>query len=592
MEARLKAPLVSRGLRFALPLLLAAQALVAGELEFVVIGDTRPHFQSEDFHFFESLLPRIHEAHPAFVINLGDLIYGYGVPSKNKQWDKYQKVVRTIQVPYYQVPGNHDTHSKEARKIYVRRFGTCYQSFDVGDCHFVLLDSTEEQRWGYLGATQVAWLKADLAKTRARSVFVFTHFPIWEPTRVAPQYYEFWRETLHPLFKASRVRAVFAGHVHTYGPTREFDGIQYFITGGGGAEFLPEYKKAGGEHHFIKVKVNGDNFDLRVVTPDRELTDLEADVMGGFAFADRHSSRVGINVGAQDLRAGVQFSISLQNPYPDFLVGKAEWVVDSSAFSVSPPTTTVRIVPGGTETNTFTIQALRVPMALGSNPRLEFNVASGGRRHRFHRDVLFLQLARTPYRAGPPTLDGQLADWEAIPAVQLGRHSSLNTVIRAAHDEDTLYLAITVPARHPATKAASVFPDELQLGFARRLNDTSFGGDFLRLGFSSALRSARNRTPGAGSGAMFPGVASACRVVGDQAHFEIGIPLRFLKHLRMSGTTRLILNLSFPSADDESEEDEAPDPAVNSFAYQVRFGGDSLMPVHFVELELEPGRRP
>jgi hypothetical protein len=61
-------------------LLLAVAAMMpqagglAGSFEFVVIGDTRPRFESEDFRVFEGLLHKINEAKPALVINLGDLI--------------------------------------------------------------------------------------------------------------------------------------------------------------------------------------------------------------------------------------------------------------------------------------------------------------------------------------------------------------------------------------------------------------------------------------------------------------------------------------------------------------------------------------
>lgn len=107
------------------------------------------------------------------------------------------------------------------------------------------------------------------------------HFPVWESDRIKPEYHEFWQNTLHPLFKESRVQAVFGGHYHTYGPTREFNGIRYFITGGGGAELIPEYRKSGGVHHFMRVKMSGDTLDVRVVTEHGELTDPEADVMSG-----------------------------------------------------------------------------------------------------------------------------------------------------------------------------------------------------------------------------------------------------------------------------------------------------------------------
>ena len=168
--------------------------------------------------------------------------------------------------------GNHDTHSREARKIYGQRFGKFYQSFDYGDCHFVLLDNTELERWGYLGPTQLAWLRNDLKQTQARSVFVFLHFPVWEPERITPAYYEFWAKTLHPLSRNPRPGGFVKPCTIPTGPTREFDGIRYFITGGGGAELRPDYKKTGGDYHFMKVRVSGDTLDVRVVTERGEVT--------------------------------------------------------------------------------------------------------------------------------------------------------------------------------------------------------------------------------------------------------------------------------------------------------------------------------
>jgi len=440
---------------------LACLRVSASDFEFVVIGDTRPRFESESFRPFEGLISRINALKPALVVNLGDLIYGYGPASKAKQWDKYEAVIKELQVPYYQVPGNHDTHSREARRIYGRRFGKFYQSFDYGDCHFVLLDSTEEQHWGYLGPAQLNWLNNDLKETQARSVFVFLHFPIWEPDRITPAYYEFWAQTLHPLFKASRVRAVFAGHYHAYGPTREFDGIRYFITGGGGAELRPEYKKSGGEHHFMKIKVSGDTFDVRVVTERGELTDPEADVMGGLQFAVRNVSRIGLKRDAQALREGAPFSVSVTNPYPDAMSGQATWLMDASAFSVEPESVAVQIPPDTTRDYLFTLKALQDVTTLQSLPRLEFNVAAGGTHRKFHREVRFLQEMQTEYRQSAPALDGKLSDWNGVPALRLGEGSQSAAELRSCRDEQNLYLALTVPRFDAAEAKESGLSDEV-----------------------------------------------------------------------------------------------------------------------------------
>ncbi|MGH7968934.1 MAG: metallophosphoesterase family protein, partial [Limisphaerales bacterium] len=355
-------------------LMLLAQVSVrvsAGDFQFVVIGDTRPKFESMSFQPFERLITNINGLKPALVVNIGDLIYGYGPLGKERQWDKYQTVIKEFRVPYYQTPGNHDTHSKEARRIYGRRFGKFYQSFDHGDCHFVLLDNTENERWGFLGPEQLAWLKNDLSQTRAQSVFVFLHFPVWESDRIKPEYHDFWRKTLHPLFKESRVRAVFGGHYHTYGPTREFDGIRYFITGGGGAELIPEYRKAGGGHHFMRVNVSGNAFDVRVVTEHGELSDPEADVMGGLQFAARNVSRIGIQPNVPELRAGVPVSVAVKNPYAAAMTGEATWLLDASAFSVKPETVRLDVPPGATRSFAFTMRAKGDTTTFTTLPKLE-----------------------------------------------------------------------------------------------------------------------------------------------------------------------------------------------------------------------------
>ena len=576
-----------------LTLMLVAQASAAfsaADFRFVVIGDTRPRFESESFRPFEGLIAKINSQKPALVVNLGDLIYGYGLASKAKQWDKYEAVIKAVQVPYYQLPGNHDTHSKDARRIYGRRFGKFYQSFDYGDCHFVLLDNTEDERWGYIGPAQLEWLKTDLKKTQARAVFVFLHFPIWEPERITPAYYEFWAQTLHPLFRESRVQAVFGGHYHTYGPTREFDGIRYFITGGGGAELRPEYRKSGGDYHFLKIKVSGDTFDVRVITERGELTDPEADVMGGLQFATRNVSRIGIKRDAQDLRAGVTFGVSVANPYPNVLGGQATWLLDASSFSVQPQSVSLQVPAGATRQYSFTLKALRDTTTLQSLPQLEFNVASGGKKHRFHREVRFLQELSTPYRATAPVLDGKLGDWGQVPVLKLGKGSQPEAELRSSYDAQNLYLAITVPKFEAGEAKESGFSDEVQVGMARRLSDTDFGGDLVRLGFNSDSLEANDRTPGRKVEVTIPGTRSVGRTEGLRTTYEITVPLRLLKSLKVGEGGRFILDLSFPAPEDTAETTEPSEPNVNTFSYRVRYGSDSLVPIYFVELNLERKR--
>lgn len=570
-------------------LLSSAWSGKAEDFQFVVIGDTRPTFESENFRRFESVIPRIHGLAPALVINLGDLIYGYGILPKRHQWDRYQKVIQSIQPPYYQVPGNHDTYSREARRIYAQRFGKFFESFDHGDCHFVLLDNTERGRWGYMGPAQLDWLKRDLERTRATQVFVFMHFPVWDPDRVTPRAHDFWAETLHPLFRESRVKAVFGGHYHSYGPTREFDGIRYFITGGGGAELRPDYKRSGGEFHFMRVMVSDGRFDVRVVTDHGEMADTEADVMGGLQFGERNSSRIGIKHPISELQSGVVFQISLHNPDRDYMTGKAAWEYDQSSFWVEPKDMPIQVSPGATQTATFTLKALTESTTLQSLPRLVFNVFSGGRRHRFHREIRFLQEAPSPFQSAAPRLDGDLREWGTGARLSLSETARADAELRTVHTAENLYLGVTIPDVKSPEEEES--PDELQVGLARKLSDTTFGPDFLRLGFNRSSSDARNRTPGRRREGIMPGIRSGCQLQAGRKTFEIAIPMRLLKHQLSSERPRLILNLSFRLPDPANEQPEPEQPPKNSYYYAVRYGSDVLLPVHYVELDLsrKPG---
>jgi hypothetical protein len=577
---------------FLVVMLIGLAAAEAGDFEFVVIGDTRPRVESEDFHIFRGLIDKVNEAKPAFAINLGDLIYGYGMRKKT-QWDKYEQVTKAFQMPYYQLPGNHDTFSASARREYGRRFGKFYYSFNYGGCHFVTLDTCEKIRWGYIGNTQWEWLKADLATNTCKPVFVFTHFPVWEQERIKPAYFDFWKQNLHPLFREAGVAAVFGGHYHCYGPTLEMDGIRYFITGGGGAELLPDYRKSGGEHHFMKVKVTGGRMDLRVVTSKGELTDAEADIMGGYRFADRHSSRIGITQDPQTLREGVSFSVMVDNPYKEWLSGKATWRLDSSAFAASPQTTDILVPPQGSIRPNFAVKALTNTVVLQSLPRLDFHVASGAVQHRFHRELLFLKTLPAAGMDSAPVLDGSLREWTQAKALRLGASELASADVRALQDWQHLYLAISVPAaREIQQEEEEASADDLLIGMAVRLNQTDFAGDKLRLGLSLEGRNTviRDRTPGHSAGAVVRDFKAAGRLEDGRICFEIAIPRSVITRVRGAMEDRLILSLSFPSAAPPTEL-PAPDARGadrNSFSYQVRFGGDALVPIYFVEIKLDP----
>ena len=77
---------------------------------------------------------------PVYGISLGDLVWD-NMPFHSV----YKEQIRKIGVPIFQVIGNHD-HDKaigvdtEADHSFRSAFGPTYYSYNIGDCHFVVLD--------------------------------------------------------------------------------------------------------------------------------------------------------------------------------------------------------------------------------------------------------------------------------------------------------------------------------------------------------------------------------------------------------------------------------------------------------------------
>ncbi|MCC6243420.1 MAG: calcineurin-like phosphoesterase C-terminal domain-containing protein [Gemmatimonadaceae bacterium] len=101
-------------------------------------------------------------------------------------YPEWERAVQRMGVPFYQVIGNHDLDfasrtAEGASATYRRHFGPTAYSFDVGLIHYVVLDNVFWHGDGYIGyidATQLAWMTADLATLeRGSTVVVLQHIP-------------------------------------------------------------------------------------------------------------------------------------------------------------------------------------------------------------------------------------------------------------------------------------------------------------------------------------------------------------------------------------------------------------------------------
>ena len=351
---------------------------------FVVLGDTRPGTRAEpndpasvSIYYLEHI-HWINRAQPDFSIQVGDLIVGGaepGSPLTARQWDRYDRVGRMFQDPYFMVVGNHDIWDQASAELYRGRYGPPRYSFDHGGSHFVVLDSEVPGEAGEIGPSQLAWLEKDLAAAAgARHRFVFLHRPMWsDGTRYGSDTSNDWMTRAHPLLKRHKVDTVFAGHDHYYEFT-EIDGIRYVITGGGGAE-LRGYREIGAFYHFLTVRVGAEGRpEIAVVERDRSYPQdivLPGPRRWVESLAEVFASQTLIFGETKPQTVTYKASNALAEP----MTLRIAWDPNLPAGAVRPLTESIDLAPGGSGSASF---VLHLADAGDANPQLIWSLERQG----------------------------------------------------------------------------------------------------------------------------------------------------------------------------------------------------------------------
>ncbi|MHB1390895.1 MAG: metallophosphoesterase [Thermoleophilia bacterium] len=241
-------------------------------------------------------------------LNVGDSIWGVATDSLAQNVAKYDGLFAatmqlTASVPLYTAVGNHErVDIANNRAGFEQEFtlpvnngadagiyGEHYYSFDNGDTHFIALSTEIPGQSGLITGNQLAWLQADLAATTSKWIVVFMHRPLFSGTHAGDP----WVNTasaagqankteLHNLFVSRGVDIVFEGHEHYY-LRHEQNGIQYIITGGGGAPLgspVPGPGDVFGAGTYEHVKVDETANALRVAAIDTAGATLESFTIG------------------------------------------------------------------------------------------------------------------------------------------------------------------------------------------------------------------------------------------------------------------------------------------------------------------------
>jgi hypothetical protein len=253
----------------------------------VLVGDI--HAPSEHF---SRLSPLIDGESPDFIILLGDHV----CESQNRhEWDSLFELGRKLydHVPVFPIIGDHDNNGESEidyydtfflrldgkERIDRERVDRYYTEKICGDL-FIFIDVETRPH----NVRQWVWLVETLLSAKADDgigrIFVLSHEGVisFKGNRKG---YGLLKHFLG-IMKYAGVSALFSGHDHHFVTGKTHNGIDFFITGGGGgalykinpdnfyAKFVGTMEESREGYHFLVMDVTDNGFTVRVVNDSGE----------------------------------------------------------------------------------------------------------------------------------------------------------------------------------------------------------------------------------------------------------------------------------------------------------------------------------
>lgn len=267
-----------------------------GAFKVIVTSDS----QSSDYSDWENLIRHAADDHQdaAFMIALGDLVDN---GDDEYQWQTWFDSTRDIlsRIPAAPALGNHEAYSLDWKEHmpdrYLthfnlpdngnRNFKNHYYSFDWGDVHFTVLDTSlnEEKEWmPDLYEKEKVWLEKDLRETKKKWKVVLMHkdplqYGFADESR--PHREEGFSEEgqyFMPVFDKYGVDLVLSAHLHTYRDRgyiydfkRSDKGPVYVIDGLSGNVRYPGLWKKHELDEYVAPQPETDNYSILEASEDK-----------------------------------------------------------------------------------------------------------------------------------------------------------------------------------------------------------------------------------------------------------------------------------------------------------------------------------
>lgn len=397
-----------------------------------------------------------HESEALFAIGTGDY------PSDGRQYkrwiNEFFSPARNFlgRMPMWPAIGNHEATRRhdDVTNIEASHYFSLYElpgnerwyRVDYELITLLVLDTNSRMM---PGMPQYDWLREQLRSARNRYTLVALHH---QPLTSGPhgKLHEDgtpkeWpldegRRFLVPLFEMYDVDLVLGGHDHLYERSTK-DGITYLVTGGGGAPLYkvdsapnPYQELAISTHHYVALDIDAQAIGLSAIDRDGALIDSLR-----IESTDEHVARRIASVTAE-LQSSLQFGpldVSERTSAATFFnpLDKAmDLRVGPSQADSAHPTLELHLEPQERRTVDYRLGELAFDPA--TEPwrapiELDLLVAIKGKDQALAVDVQWEQkvtVYRPHYSAGALALvdlDGQLAEWSAVPKMHVDDRTPL-----------------------------------------------------------------------------------------------------------------------------------------------------------------------
>lgn len=236
--------------------------------QFVVIGDSGNGSQAQ-----LAIARHVMNVPMDAILFVGDIAYKSGTFEELQSY--FFEVYRDLfaRVPVYAAIGNHDNRTDRGRpfeEVFVLPGNERWYSFESGDVHFVVLDTTQ------IGRSQAQWLEQDLAHNARRFTVVLAHHPPFTAARRGPN--RGFQRWFVPILERHRVELVITGHEHHYERLRPINGVRYVVTGGGGGRLMrartnEDTQVAVTAHHYVTLAAKRDELVVTAIGIDGQVID-------------------------------------------------------------------------------------------------------------------------------------------------------------------------------------------------------------------------------------------------------------------------------------------------------------------------------